>query len=72
MKSPSHPGESKLLLDTMADFGLSQLVNFLTRQSNMLNLVLTNKEFSVGEIKSCLGVSYHDMLMFNFYVKPRK
>ena len=71
-QNPSYPGESRLLLDTMVDFGLSQLVNFPTRQSNILDLVLSNKEFSVGDIKSCPGVSDHDMLMFHFYAKPQK
>ena len=33
---------------------------------------LVNKESSVGDIKSCPGVSDHDMLMFNFYAKPQK
>ena len=31
---------------------------------------MTNKEFSVGDLKSCPGVSDHDMMLFNFFVKP--
>ena len=33
---------------------------------------MTNKEFSVGDLKSCPGVSDHDMIMFNFFVKPER
>jgi len=71
-QNPSYLCESRLKLGTMADFGLSQLINWPTRQSNVLDFVLTNKECSVGDIKSCPGVIYHDILMNNFYVKLKK
>ena len=51
--NPSHSGESRFLLETMAEFGLSQQVSFPTRQSNILDFIMTNKEFSVGDLKSC-------------------
>ena len=70
--NPSYPGESQFLLETMAEFGLSQHVSFPTRQPNILDLIMTNKEFSVGDLKSCPGVSDHDMIMFNFFVKPER
>ena len=70
--NPSHTGESRMLLETMAEFGLSQLASFPTRQSNTLDLIMANKEFSVGDIKSCPGVSDHDMIMLNFFVKPQR
>ena len=69
---PAHSGESRLWLETMAEFGLSQHVSFPTRLSNTLDLIITNKEFSVGDIKSCPGVSDHDMIMFNFFVKAER
>ena len=56
----------------MAEFGLSQHVSFPTRQSNILDLIMTNKEFSVGDLKSCPGVSDHDMILFNFFAKPER
>ena len=31
---------------------------------------MTNKEFSVGDLKS--GVIDHDMIIFNFFVKPER
>ena len=45
--NPSHPGESRFLLETMAEFGLSQHVSFPTRQSDISDLIMTNKEFLV-------------------------
>ena len=68
--NPSHPGESRFLLETMAEFGLSQHVSFPTRQSNMLDLIMPNKEFSVGDLKSCPGVSDHNVILFKFFAKP--
>ena len=56
----------------MPEFGLSQHVSCPTRQSNILDLSMTNKEFSLGDLKSCPGVSDHNMIMFNFFVKPER
>ena len=56
----------------MPEFGSSQHVSFPTRQSNILDLIMTNKEFSVGDLKSCPGVSDNDKIFFNFFVKPEK
>ena len=39
-------GESRPLLDIFADYGRTQIVNFLTREASTLDLIITNKEHS--------------------------
>ena len=62
----------KAPLRYFADYGLTQLVNFLIREASTLELIITNKEHSINNIKFCPGVSDHDMLIFHFYVKPQR
>ena len=71
-ENPTHQRESRLLLEMSSELGLKQFVDFPTRGSNILDLILANKEFSVSDLLSCPGVSDHDMLMYKFHVKAEK
>ena len=71
-QNPAHQRESLLLLETIAELGLKQFVDFPTRGNNLLDLILTNKESGVGDVTSRPGVSDHEMLMYNFHVRIEK
>jgi len=59
-------------LETISELGLKQLVDFPTREDNILDLILTNKEFSVSNAMQCPGVSDDDMKAYNFHAKAGK
>ena len=71
-ENPSHQRESRLFLEAVSELGLKQFVDFPTRGDNILDLILTNQEFSVNNVISCPGVSDHDMIMYDFHVKAEK
>ena len=64
--------ELLLLLETIAELGLKQFVDFPTRGNSLLDLILTNKESGVSYVTSYPGVSDHEMLMYNFHVRIEK
>ena len=70
--NPLHQRESRSFLETVSELGLKQFVKFPTRGENMLDLILSNKEFSVSDVRSCPGVSDHEMIIYNFHVKAEK
>ena len=59
-------------METVSELGLKQFVDFPTRGDNILDLILTNQEFSVNNVLPCPGVSDHDMIMYDFHAKAEK
>ena len=51
-------------LEILHDHALQQLVDFPTRLSNTLDLVATNKPSSILNIRKTIGVSDHDIVLF--------
>ena len=59
--------------ELLDDFGLSQLVTFITRPSSnaILDLVLTTNPNIISDLSSCPGISDHDIVMFSLSVSPK-
>ena len=64
--------QEKKFIDTIADQFLSQHVNFATRESNVLDLVLAGEGSTVSEVRrgGKLGTSDHDMIEFCIECAP--
>ena len=54
--------EGQMLIDVMTDHGLEQLVHFLTREKNTLDLILTSLPVQFQEIHSTDKLSDHDVI----------
>ena len=54
---------SARVLEMVDDLGLTQIVDFTTRQRSMLDLFLTNHPSLVTKCKPILGISDHDMIV---------
>jgi len=70
--NPLHQRESRSFLETVSELGLKQFVHFPTRGDNILDLILSNKEFSVSDVLPCPGVSDHEMIIYDFHVNAEK
>jgi len=53
------------------DHALQQLVDFPTRLLNTLDLVATNKSFSIFGIHKMAGISDHDIVLFKIMTKVK-
>lgn len=62
---------SRKMLDMVSDNGLSQLVDFPTRESNILDLFLTNVPGLVNKIQPAPGISDHDIVFIDSSLKPK-
>jgi hypothetical protein len=67
-----HSATHQYFLDTVEDYGLSQLVDAPTRGTNVLDLVLTNRPASVIRTEVLPGVSDQDVVFFELSVTPVK
>ena len=57
-------------VDMMHDMGLEQMVQKPTRDTNTLDLILTNSPSLIPRIECVPGVSDHDIVYFEYIVKP--
>ena len=57
-------------MDLLNDYGLSQHVNVPTRESNILDLVMTNLPEQINRVKVIPGISDHDIAYLELSVKP--
>ena len=51
-----------MLIDVMNDYGLEKLVQFLTREQNTLDLILTSLPGQYQEVYSPQKLSDHDVI----------
>ena len=70
-ENPSRQRESKSFLETVSEQSLKQFVGFPTKGDNILDLILSNKEFSISDVLPCPGVSDHDMI-YTIFIKRQK
>ena len=64
--------EGQILIDTMNDHGLEQLVNFPTRERNTLDLILTSLPGQFADIHSPDKLSDHDIVSGTLKIPPYK
>ena len=55
---------NNLFLDTLDDNNLDQVVDFATRGSNLLDILITNRPTLLNSCKPCPGISDHDTIIF--------
>jgi len=67
-----HATNHQYFLDTIQDFGLTQIVDTPTRGKNILDLVLTNQPSSVLRAEVLPGLSDHDVVFLELRVTPCK
>ena len=58
-----HKAQAKLLLSTMEDLNLHQMVHFPTRHANTLDLLFTDKPDLVNRVYSGPGLSDHETVI---------
>jgi hypothetical protein len=63
---------NKFLLDTIQELDLEQVVNFPTRQDNILDLVLTSHPSLVNRCKPLPGISNHDIVLIDANVRATR
>jgi hypothetical protein len=63
---------NKFLLDTIQELDLEQVVNFPTRQDNILDLVLTSHPSLVNRCKPLPGISDHDIVLIDANVRATR
>ena len=56
------PSEGEILIEIMNDYGLEQLVHFLTRERNTLDLIITSLPGQFVDIHSPDRLSDHDIV----------
>ena len=68
-----HSNVKDFFFDLLDDYGLSQLVNFVTRPASeaILDLVLTSNPNLLTNISSSSGISDHDIVSFDLSVSPK-
>jgi hypothetical protein len=59
-------------MDTVDDYGLTQLVTQLTRGPNTLDLILTNCPSSFGRVETMPGLSDHDIVFTELDINPQR
>jgi hypothetical protein len=59
-------------MDTVDDYGLTQLVTQLTREPNTLDLILTNCPSSFGRVETMPGLSDHDIVFTELDINPQR
>ena len=70
-----YPNLHYLFLDTLADFGLEQMITFPTRDGNTLDLFLTNSPHLVPRTESLPPISAkadHDIVYMEFQINPTR
>ena len=65
-----YPAQHEWLIEKMQDMGLEQMSQEPTRIANILDLVFTNSPSLIPRIESIPGISDHDIVYFEFIVKP--
>ena len=60
---------SETYLQNLADVGLSQIVNFPTRGSNTLDVIITNRPTLVGQCEPMPGLCDHDVVFMDLSVR---
>ena len=65
-----YPAQHEWLIEKMQDMGLEQMSKEPTRIANILDLVFTNSPSLIPRIESIPGISEHDIVYFEFIVKP--
>ena len=72
-KSQYNKEMSEIFLDTFLDQGLKQMINFTTRENNILDLFFTNRP---NLITNCLNLNYtfsdHDVISIESKVRPTR
>ena len=63
---------SERLLKIIDDPGLTQLVKEPTRNDNIIDLVLTNNDNIINNVRVIPGISDRDMVLFETNLAPRK
>ena len=63
---------SERLLEVIEEHGLTQLVKEPTRKDNILDIVLTNNDEIVNNVRVVPGISDHDMVLFGVNLACRK
>ena len=66
----SHPTMCEDLIKLINDAGLTQLQREPTRESSLLDLYITNKPGLVKHHQTIPGISDHDMIVVDSFIKP--
>jgi len=73
LKTPSvYPKLHTKFLDLLNDHGLQQMVTFPTRESNTLDLFVTNHPTLVPRVEGVPGVSDHLAVYLEFQIQPER
>ena len=59
-------------MDTVDDYGLTQLVTQPIRGPNTLDLILTNSSSSFGRVENMPGLSDHDIVFTELDINPQR
>ena len=65
----AHRRQAKLLLTTMEELNLSQMIEFPTRGRNILDLMFTDAPSLVTSIKGAPGMSDHETIIVKHQLK---
>ena len=60
-----------IMLDFVADSGLTQIVHSPTRENNILDIFLTNRPSLISDCHTLSGISNHEIVFINSYISAK-
>ena len=66
------PSQHSQFLDILADYGLVQITDKLTREENVLDLILVNNPSLLKRLEVVPGISDHDVVFAEIDISQKK